>query len=411
MMDKINRQQAFHTKNRKKLSKNHELVVIAGNSFLQASGDQAFPFVQDSHFLYLTGVIEPESVLVIDRGQEYIIIPDRDVSRTAFEGPIDVDTIKQVSGITDVRTEQQAWFTLVERLKEVAAVATLLPAPSYMPRYEMFANPSRARLIERFQEVNQDIELVDLRSEITLHRMIKAPYELGLIKQAIKETVKLFKAIERVRGRAKNEADLAAEISRITIKNQLVNAYPPIIASGQNAITLHYVKDNAPLDKAGMLLLDIGLQYRGYCADISRTISFAPTQRQQAVFDAVLAVHSFALSILRPGIMMREYETQVQDAMAAQLINLGLISENSKEAVRRYYPHATSHFLGIDVHDVADYELPLKSGMVLTVEPGIYIADESIGIRLEDDVVITKDGVKILTDALPKSLSSLTIPA
>lgn len=410
----MNEQQKFHSANRKKLRKlvgKDALIIISGNSFMQASNDRAFPFEQDSHFFYLTGVTEPEVTLVMDGDSEYLIIPERDATRTAFEGAIDTKSMKAVSGIDDIRIESVAWSALLERIANAKRVATTLPAPAYIAPYEMFTNPSRQRLLDRIQETDADTdtEIIDIRSEITNLRMVKSPYEIKMIKRAIKETGKLFKAIERKRQTATTETDLWAEITKITVKNQLTNAYEPIIASGQNANTLHYVKNNAPLDKTGMLLLDIGLRYQGYSADITRTISFSPTPRQQAVFDAVLAVHQYALTLLRPGITMREYETQVQEYMGEQLIALGLITENTREASRPYYPHATSHFLGIDVHDVADYERPLEPNMVLTVEPGIYITQENIGIRLEDDVVITRDGAKVLSDALPKTIHSLTI--
>lgn len=412
-MTEIEQQCAFHAKNRqklrKKLGKKHELIVIAGNSLMQASADRAFPFEQDSHFFYLTGVTEPEVTLVMDGEDEYLIIPERDAVRTAFEGAIDADTMRLVSGIDRVLAEPEAWPTLRTRVQSLKKVATVAAPQAYIEHYEMFTNPSRQRLTNRLTEAEPTLELYDIRAEITLLRMIKTPYELKMIKRAIKETAKLFKAIERVRGKATNEADLWAEISRITVKNQLTNAYEPIIASGQNAITLHYVKNNAPLDKEGMLLLDIGLRYQGYSADITRTISFKPTQRQYEVFGAVLAVHTYALSILKPAITMREYEDKVQEYMGEQLMQLGLIKENKKGLIREFYPHSTSHFLGIDVHDVGDYERPLAPNMVLTVEPGIYIKDENIGIRLEDDVVITKTGAKVLSDALPKSLRSLTM--
>lgn len=405
----MNEQQAFHTKNRAKLRKavKDELIIIAGNGMVQASADRALPFVQDSHFFYLTGITEPDVMLVMDGKTEYLVIPERDVVRTAFEGAVDTSELEAVSGIASIKTAPEAWKELTERIGLLDTIATLEAAPVYIEHYEMFANPSRARLLQQIRKIKTEITVTDVRRTIAVYRMVKSAYEIKMIKRAIKETAKLFKAIERKRQTAKNEADLAAEISKIAIKNQLTNAYEPIIASGKNALTLHYVKNNAPLDKNSMLLLDIGLQYKGYAADITRTISFNPTQRQQEVFDAVKTVHEFALSIIKPGMTMREYELQVQDCMGQQLQKLGLIQESTKEAIRKYYPHATSHFLGIDVHDVADYELPFKANMVLTVEPGIYIHEENIGIRLEDDVQITKTGVKVLSDMLPKNIISL----
>lgn len=408
-MTELEQQRAFHSKNRKKLQKNHDLIIISGNSFMQSSNDLAFPFEQDSHFYYLTGVTEPEVILIIDRDEEYLIIPDRDASRTAFEGAIDVQAIKQVSGIDNIKLAPEAWEGLSKRLSKVDTVATLeAPAP-YIEHYEMFTNPTRARLIEKIRQINQNIEIVDLRPEITSMRMIKSSFEMKMISKAIKESFKLFKSTQKILSKSNHETDLAAEVAKIATKNQLKFAYEPIIASGRNALTLHYVKNNDPLDKSGVLLLDMGLKYNGYAADITRSVSLNPTNRQQEVFDAVLSVHTYAMSVLRPGITIPEYEAKVNEFMAEQLMRLGLINDSSKESIRKYYPHATSHFLGIDVHDVADYSRALEPGMVLTVEPGIYIPEENIGIRLEDDVLITKNGVKNLSSALPKRLDSLTI--
>jgi Xaa-Pro aminopeptidase len=210
-----------------------------------------------------------------------------------------------------------------------------------------------------------------------------------------------------------------AEITRQRIKMQLENAYEPIIAGGINAATLHYVKNNAPLDKKSLLLLDIGLKYHGYCADITRTVAFDPdinapdkrgtAKRQQEVYDAVLAIQEYALGLLKPGVILKEYEKRLLERMGAELKKLNLIKNQDEDNIRRFYPHSTSHFLGIDVHDAGAYDRPLEPGMVLTVEPGIYIKDEDLGIRIEDDIVITDEGNRILTDKLPKNLCSLTI--
>jgi Xaa-Pro aminopeptidase len=154
-----------------------------------------------------------------------------------------------------------------------------------------------------------------------------------------------------------------------------------------------------------LLLLDVGAEVNHYAADITRTVSIsAPSRRQQAVFDAVLEVHAFALSLLRPGALMKENEQQIEQLMGEKLRELGLIKSIEHDEVRKYYPHATSHFLGLNVHDIGDYLRPLEPGMVLTVEPGIYIPEEAIGVRIEDDVLITADGYEILTDRLPRKL-------
>ncbi len=280
----------------------------------------------------------------------------------------------------------------------------------------MFTNPSRQRLIERLEKINNSLKITDLRKVLANLRMVKEPYEIEMIKQAIDYTSNIFEIIENNLNEADYEHDLMAEITRYAVQNQLVFAYEPIIASGLNAVTLHYVKNNAFLDKKSLLLLDIGLKYRGYSADITRTVGWASNSRQHDVYEAVLNVQNHAISLLKPGVKLRDYEKKVQQRMKVQLKKLGLISaknseQKQNELVRKYYPHSTSHFLGLDVHDVGDYERQLEPGMVLTVEPGIYIQDEAIGVRIEDDILITKNGNEILSKQLPRRIDSLTINA
>jgi len=151
--------------------------------------------------------------------------------------------------------------------------------------------------------------------------------------------------------------------------------------------------------------MDVGAEYQHYAADITRTISLsAPSRRQQAVHAAVLDVQAYGFSLLNPGVDLKEYEQSIEQYMGEKLRELGLIKTIDHESVRAYYPHATSHFLGLNVHDVGDYSRPLEVGNVLTVEPGIYIPAEGIGVRIEDDVLVTDTGIEILTDRLPRTL-------
>lgn len=399
----MNEQTQFHSANRQKLRKatKAQLLVITGHSQIQASGDRAYPFQQDNNFLYLTGINEPGIILVMDGDDEYLIVPERSDVRIAFEGAVDTKSLTEVSGVEKFIT----WSELVQRFEKVDEVGVLMPNEPYIEHDDMFVNPSRQRLLDRIG----DKKFVDLRPQLTRQRMIKSRYEIKMIKQAIKHTNKLFKIIERKRDKVMSEHELLAEVTKQALKDQLVYAYEPIIASGMNAVTLHYVQNNSAIDKSAPLLLDIGLAYNGYAADITRTVVSEPTKRQQAVYDAVLEVQEYAIAQLKPGANLKECEENVVKLMGEKLIELGLITENTKENVRKYYPHSTSHFLGLDVHDVGDYTLPLKPGMVLTVEPGIYIPEEAIGVRIEDDVLITRSGNKVLTNQLPKRLRSLTI--
>ena len=411
-----NVQKRFHRNNRKKLLQSLSaagedlgLIVITGNSYVQASADRALPFEQDSNFFYLTGITESGVLLVIVRGKEYLVVSERSEVRKAFEGEVDFEALSAVSGIETIYGEEEAWPQIIKRVKKEKRVGVLMPAESYIAAIDMHTNPSRARLVERLQAARKSVGLIDLRTHLVILRMTKTKYEIRMIQQAIRHTQKLLTIIESKRERVVKENDLLAEITRYMIKHQLEYAYEPIIASGINAVTLHYSKNNNFIDKKGLLLLDIGLKYNGYSADITRTISYSPNKRQRQVYDAVLAVQNHAIALLKPGITVKAYEEDILHFMGEKLRELGLIRSISKESVRQFYPHATSHFLGIDVHDSGDYERQLEPGMILTVEPGIYIKEENIGIRIEDDVLITADGNLVLTNKLPRNLASLTI--
>ncbi len=204
-----------------------------------------------------------------------------------------------------------------------------------------------------------------------------------------------------------HEYELEAEISNGFRKRGAAgHSFEPIVAGGARACTLHNVANNGQFAKSDLVVIDVGAEVEHYAADITRTISLstAPSKRQQAVYAAVLDVQAYAFGLLKPGVLLKEYELLVEHYMGEKLRELGLIKIIDHDSVRTYFPHSTSHFLGLNVHDVGDYERPLEPGNVLTVEPGIYIEGESIGVRIEDDVLITKTGIKILSDRLPRKL-------
>jgi Xaa-Pro aminopeptidase len=413
MASSIESQAKFASGNRAKLMKmvdpEVDLVVVAGNSSLQASGDRAYPFQQDSNFFYLTGLTEPGLVLVMDGQEEYLIVPERDETRIIFDGELDLDNIRELSGIEKIYEAEAGWRKLAKKLKQSKHTGILMPAPAYIESIDMFTNPSRQRLIDNLEKHNSQLEMVDLRSRLASLRAIKSRYEIKMLQNAIRHTRKLFTIIDRKKVRAEYENDLLAEITKYAAQNKLSFAYDPIIASGSNAATLHYIKNDSPIRRDLPLLLDIGLNYNGYGADLTRTISLKPNKRQEEVYKVVRETQDYAISLLKPGVLLKEYEAEVRQFIGEKLRELELASSISKENVRSYCPHSVSHFLGLDVHDVGDYSAPLEAGMVLTVEPGIYIKEESIGIRIEDNVLITKDGCKVLTNKLPRELYSLTM--
>lgn len=380
-------------------------VILAAHGLMQRNSDTTFPFRQDSSFWYLTGINEPDIVLVIDQDQEYLIVPQREATREAFDGSIDADHLRAISGVEEVVSEKAGWKRLETRLKDERQAATLMPPSAFVEALGIYTNPARQHLVNQMKTYNSSLELIDLRSYLAKLRAIKQDPELAAIQTAISVTIDTLNEV-----RQGSFADFSAEYeveAAITAgfrKRTAGHGYTPIVAGGRNACTLHYVQNNARLSRGELLLLDVGAEVENYSADITRTYANGTsTKRQQEVQAAVIEVQDYAMGLLKPGVKVKEYETQIEQFMGDRLRSLGLIRSISHESVREYYPHATSHFLGLDVHDVGDYESPLKPGMVLTVEPGIYIPAESIGVRIEDNVVVTEDGIRILTEGLPRS--------
>lgn len=380
-------------------------IILTANGLLQRSGDTTYPFRQDSSFWYLTGIDEPDIILVMDKGKEYLIVPSRTDSRSIFDGTIDTTALTERSGIADILDEKGGWKQLSSRLKKVQYVATLGASPMYIESHGLYPNPARKRLVKRLKEQNRMLELLDLRQQVIRMRMIKQAPELAAIQAAIDLTAQTLKQVARKLPKLSYEYEVEAFISQTFRNHHAGHAYQPIVAGGQNACTLHYIVNNAPLESKELLLLDVGAEVEHYAADITRTlVPTRPSKRQQQILDTVIDVQAFALTLLKPGVNLRDYERQVEHYMGEKLRSLGLIKLIEHAEVRKYYPHATSHFLGLDVHDIGDYEQPLEPGMVLTVEPGIYIPEENIGVRIEDNIVITARGNRVLSKKLPKIL-------
>lgn len=384
-------------------------IVIASNGRMQRSGDASFPFHQDANFWYLTGLDEPDAVLVMDKNKEYVIISEKDDGQAAFDGVVSFDELSRISGIESVVSEKEGWKQLATRLHKVRHVATIAAPPAYIQPYSMFANPARARLLAKMKSENAEIDFLDISEHVVRLRMIKQEPELAAISKAISITTESLKESLRPSKRIKYayEYEIEAEIYRgFRRRGSHGHAFDPIVASGGNATTIHYVSNSGALSSDELVVLDVGAEYEHYSADITRTIAIGePTRRQQQIFDTVLDVQAYAYTQLKPGLTMRDFEQNMEVYMGEKLRELGLIKTIESSNVRAYYPHATSHHLGLNIHDVADYSQPLEPNMILTVEPGIYIPEEGIGIRIEDDVRITQNGIDILTNSLPASLN------
>lgn len=382
------------------------LVVLAANGVLQRSADTTYPFRQDSNFWYLTGISEPDYIVVCSESETFLIQPQRAEHRDLWDGAVDLAALRAISGITDILDNVAGWNKLDRLIKKHKKVRTITPVEPYYPSFGFYANPSRGVLLDMLKKHRQ-VELTDIRNQLARQRQIKKPVEINALQQAIDITTKTLTDIKSGISAYQTEYELVADVTAGFLRRGAMgHAYQPIVASEGNAATIHYMQCNDVIKENGLLLFDVGAEVHNYSADISRTYAYKnPTLRQKAVYSAVQRVQKAAFELIKPGVDMRKYEAKVDEIMALELKKLKLIDDvKDKKKLKKYYPHLTSHFLGLDTHDAADYALPLAPGMVLTVEPGIYIPEEQIGIRIEDDVLVTENGIEILSKHLPTTL-------
>jgi Xaa-Pro aminopeptidase len=403
----------FFTNNRQKLKTlftGTAPIVITANGLTQRGGDTTYPFSQDAGFWYLTGIDDPDIILVIDKDREYLIVPSRSASREAFDGAVDLDYLTSRSGISEIYDDKAGWDKLSNRIKKVKHIATLASPGSYIESFGFYTNPARTNLQDKLKSINSELELLDLSYHLLKLRVIKQPEELKALARAINITNLTLKEVTTSAKLKKYEYEyqLEAELSRGFRKRGAEgHGFSPIVASGERACTLHNVTNNGPIKPSNLIVIDCGAEVEHYSADITRTVIAGDniSKRQKTVHQAVLDIQNYAMDQLKPGVFMKAYEAQIEHYMGEKLRELNLIKIIDHVNVRQFYPHATSHFLGLNVHDIGDYTQPLQAGMVLTVEPGIYIKEEGIGIRIEDDVLITNTGIKSLSTKLGRGLN------
>ena len=403
----------FFANNRVKLRervKDDTPIVITANGVMQYGGDEPAPFHQDSNFWYLTGLNGVDLTLVMHGDKTFVIVPGMSAVREAFDGAHDLDSYAQRSGISEFVPERQGWQRLHTLLQVSKAVATLSSPPSYLKSHGLYTLPYRQRLITRLKRMATELQIQDVRLDMAAMRSIKQPEELQALRRAIDITCETLQDI--VTGplaSAKHEYELEAALYYgFRARGANGHAFSPIVGAGTHSTTLHHMENNGSIKRGDLIVLDVGADVEHYAADVTRTVSQTPiTGRKAAVFKAVASAQDYALSLIKPGVLPFDYEKAVEKFIGEQLKGLGVIEDDAREHIRRYFPHATSHFLGLDTHDVGNYREAWQAGMVITCEPGIYLPEEGIGVRLEDDVLITENGHEVLTKACRRALTSV----
>jgi Xaa-Pro aminopeptidase len=399
----------LYISNRKKFTEHmtaNTLAVFNSNDIFPISADSTMPFQQHRDILYLSGVDQEESILVLfpnasnPAHREVLFLKETSDLIAVWEGEkLTKETAFLTSGIKTVFWLQQ--FPTIFKQMMAEAQGMYLNTNEHLR-----ANTEVETREDRFiKQVKQDYPAHQVhKSAPIMHkiRSIKETVELELMQRACIITEA---GVRRLLGFIKPgvwEYEIEAELAHEFLRNRSKGfAYTPIVASGKNACVLHYIENNQQCQDGDVILLDVGAEYANYSSDLTRCLPVNGrfTARQKAVYNSVLHVKNEAQKLLVPGTIMAEYHKQVGSLMEEQLVGLGLISmddiktQNSDwPAYKKYFMHGTSHFLGLDTHDVGIWHEPISAGMVFTCEPGIYIPEEGLGIRLEDDLVVQASG-------------------
>ncbi len=404
--------------NRKRFAaslKPNSIALFVSNDIMPTNADGSMGFVQNTDLFYLTGVDQEDTILLIypdaknAAHKEILFVKETNETIAIWEGAkLNKEQATAVSGIKTIMWKDG--FDALLQSIIFQAEHIYLNSNEHTRRYidtETAQMRFNKNIISKFPLHKFE------RTAPVMHRLraIKSQYEIDLIQQACNITEKGFRRLLNFVKPDVMEYEIEAELIHEFIRNRSRGfAYGPIIASGFNACVLHYVENNKPCKAGDVILLDVAAEYGNYASDLTRCLPVSGkfTARQKQVYNAVLRVMKGATAMLTVGNNIPDYHKVVGQLMEKELVDLGLITMDDIKnqnpdlpAYKKYFMHGTSHFLGLDVHDVGDFNRPLEAGMVFTCEPGIYIREENLGIRLENDILITANGPVDLMKNIP----------
>lgn len=401
--------------NREKLMKTIEdnsiVILFAGNA-PKKSADEQYSFTPNRNFYYFTGIEEEEHILVLTKlngeVKEYMYLKEIDEEMERWVGKSLRDNeAKEISAVENV-SYKNAFEGFLNRLFSGVSDINV-----YLDMERDSYNSLNNIVGEFAKELTEKYPFVRVKNvypKVVPLRLVKSKEEIAELQKAIDITIEGVNSLMKNAKDGMKEYELEAYFE-FACKSRGVKdyAFKTIAAAGKNATILHYVDNNSEMKDGDLILFDLGAQHNYYNGDISRTfpVSGKFTERQKAVYEAVLRVNEAVIAEIKPGVKFLELNKKATDMIAEECIKLGLIKDKSE--VRKYYWHSIGHSLGLDTHDITppDRNTTFEEGMVWTVEPGIYIAEEGIGIRIEDDVVVTKDGVDVLTKNMIKSVEEI----
>ena len=400
----------------------HSVTVLFSTTNKTRSNDTSYPFRQDSNFYYMSGFKEDNSILMlIKKKKKYksiLFVNKKDKTDEMWNGKrLGVEKAKKRFMVDEIYTNDEFEKILKESLDSKNTLC-----------FDFGLEYSNVKTLKKNSKLVSNH--IDVSPVIGKIRLYKSPSEIELIKKAIKITKKAHHKIMKLNKKSKNEYELLADIEHTFKSNGAYHdAYTSIVASGNNANTLHYIDNNKPLKDADLILIDAGCEYEYYASDITRTIPVNKkfTKAQKDIYNLVLRVEKKIIKMVKPNILRSELHTKSEKLLVKGMIKLGILDGNYKKIIKKqkhkvYYPHGIGHWMGLDVHDACPYkddngkEIPLKEGMVLTIEPGIYIDKydknvpkkyRGIGIRIEDDILVVKDGHENLSAGIIKEISDI----
>ena len=397
----------------------NSVSVLFSTSNKTRSNDTNYPFRQDSNFYYMSGFKEDNSILMfIKTKKKYksiLFVNKKDKTDEMWNGKrLGVLKAKKIFLVDEVYTKDEFEKKFKESLSGKSSLC-----------FDFRLDYSKVKILKRYSKTLSIHK--DISPAIGKMRLIKSSAEISLIKKAISITKKAHHKVMKLNKSSKNEYQLLASIEHTFKSNGAYNdAYTSIVASGNNANTLHYIDNDKPLINGNLILIDAGAEYDYYSSDITRTIpvnkSF--TSAQKDLYELVLDVEKKIIKMIQPDILRSSLHKKSEELLVKGMIKLGILSGNYKKIIKKqkhklYYPHGIGHWMGLDVHDACPYlnkkakEFPLQNGMVLTIEPAIYIDENDkkvpkkyrgIGIRIEDDILVTKDGYENLSAGIVKEV-------
>ncbi len=378
------------------------VAIFHSHDLMPRNGDQHFPFRQDSILFALSGLTQEETILILhpgaaeEKAREILFILPRDQQKELWQGErLTAHAARVISGISTIRTTThwgKVMYPILQSCSTIYLNAGMDTSASSIPS-------RNDRIGREILKEYQHHQFAQAQTILRQMMMIKHPLERELMKKAIAVTAQAFDRVLHVIRPGLKEYEVEAELTYTLVRHGCQHAFEPIVASGASACTLHYTRNNRVIRKGDLVLLDFGAEYACMASDMSRTLPASGrfTPRQRDLYSSVLHILNSITEMMRPGITLEQLNQETSKLLEAELIRLRILTRSDIRRQdprhplhRKYFMHGISHHLGYDVHDLCDRAAPLKAGMILTCEPGLYIPEEKTGIRLENDILITR---------------------